>query len=165
MKPYNIIVRSHETTILLAVLLMAIFFLIAGFGFPHMIFAMRIGVSIIFGVLAHFSIRRLATAKTEWTLSEQGISIKWLTTYFGTKSHDIEIKWLEINKYKDVSGRGYDLFKIYLFNGHTLKFGHGGLFIRDDFNEFYEKFQELNLKVKYPNDWEKYYGKRWKSSV
>ena len=144
---------------------MIIFFLIAGFGFPHMVLAMRFVVVIIFGVLAHFSIRRLATAKTEWTLSEQGISMKWLTNYFGTKSNDIEIKWSEVNKYKDISGRGYDLFKIYLLNGHTLKFGHGGLFLRDDFNKFYEKFQELHLKVKFPKDWEKYYGKRRLSSV
>ncbi len=111
-------------------------------------------------IAAHFTIRKFATARTEWNLTEQGINITWITQYFGNKSGNIDIKWEEIKKYKDLYGRGYNLFKIFLHDGNVVQFGHGGLFINDDFNKFYNDFQELFIKSKYPEDWQKYYAKK-----
>lgn len=102
----------------------------------------------------------MATAKTEWTLSDEGITVKWLSQYYKETNEDLDIKWTEIDKYKDVYGKGYNLFKIYLLNGDVLTFGHGGLFFTDEFNKFYELFQEMYIKHKHPEQWAKYYKRK-----
>jgi len=98
-------------------------------------------------------------AKTEWSLDEDGITIKWIMQYYGNTSEDLNIKWTEIEKYKDLSG-GYYLFKIYLKNGDVIKFGHGGMFLICDFNKFYDRFEEMFIMNKHPEQWAKYYKKK-----
>lgn len=89
-------------------------------------------------------------ARTEWVLNDTGINIKWITQFYGNASETINIKWTDIEKYREINGKGYNVFKIYLVDGSIVEFGHAGLFVVDDFDKFYEQFQEMFIKNKHP---------------
>ena len=136
---------------------MIIYFLVAGLVFPILANSVKYILFVLLLLVVHFSFQKLTKAKTEWSVTGEGISIKWITMYPWSNLLDIHIKWGDIKKYRELTGRGYDLFKIHQWNGQVFEIGHGGIFIFDDFDKFYEVFQEMFIKVKYPENWAKYY--------
>ncbi len=160
MNTLKIMVRSPGRTLLLILFLTIVFFIIAGLTYRYMIDLQRLLVSICYAVIAHFAIRKLTTAKTEWTFSETGLTIKWVTNYYGTKNKDIQILWTEVKDYRRVYGDGYCLFRIYLVNGEKIVFGYSGWFIEDDSNKLSDQFRELFLKTNNPIQWKREYGER-----
>ena len=157
MQKYKVIARSHGRIIGLGFIWMIIYFLIAGLLFPILAYSVKYILFVLLLLTVHFSFHKLTKAKTEWEVTDEGISIKWVTMFPWSNVADLNIKWSDIKKYRELTGRGYDLFKIYQCNGQVFEIGHGGIFITDDFNTFYEVFQEMFIKMKHPTDWKKYY--------
>ena len=97
-------------------------------------------------ILGFYLVRFFTVAKTQWTINKEGIVMKWLRQFKGRKEDDLVLKWAEIKSHKDIFGKGYSIFKIILLNGKSLYFPHGGIFLRDDFDKFYETFQQMFIE-------------------
>lgn len=87
-------------------------------------------------------VRYAGIARTEWTFSNQEIKVKWLSQFIFHNRKDLIIKWEEIAKYQIRAERSFDLFKLVLSNGKTIRLWHDNLIRRDDFQQLLSYFLE-----------------------
>jgi len=85
----------------------------------------------------------LSTAMSEWTFTEYGIHIKWLSRFLFNSKNDINIKWQDIQEYKYEPNRYFDLFRIKLGDQTIIKFWHSNYAI-DDFHAFIYLFRKTD---------------------
>jgi hypothetical protein len=85
------------------------------------------------------------TAKTQWTINDDGIYMTWIKQFAFTHNDDITIKWNEIESISRGLDPNYYNLKIKLISGQTIRFYHDTLTTRDDFQEF---LKALNNKHK-----------------
>lgn len=102
----------------------------------------RIVLFITITIITYFLARKISTAKTKWTVSESEIRVEWQEKLFFQKRPDLIIKWNEIDGYKFRADRNFDLFKLKLISGRTIRFWHNTDFRKDDFLSFITFFEE-----------------------
>jgi len=149
MKKYTIILRSDVGMISLWLLFFAIIIAVT-ILFPDLHKTTGFTIPITLLIAGVFLNQKLTIAKTEWTITKEGVALKWVTQLNFQKESDLFLKWEEIKSYKDVYGRAYNIFVIKLVNGERLRFPHGSLFRKDEFNEFLEDFYVMFLTIKHP---------------
>jgi hypothetical protein len=100
-------------------------------------------ILILFGLTALVFIPNwLSTAKTEWSVSEKGIEIKWLSQFLFLKKTDRSITWENIDQYKFQPGREFSYLELKLRDNTTLKYWHSNSTYEDEFDEFLTYFQK-----------------------
>ncbi|WP_207535678.1 hypothetical protein [Desertivirga arenae] len=142
MRTFNIIITSLTVQFLTYIILLGCIFV------PGVVFLPTKGnavVSMSLPILAfaagYFATRRTARAKTEWTMTEEGIVIHWHNQFIFHRKHHLDIKWEEISEYKFEPDRNFDQFKLKLSDGRTYKFWHNKSNDKDDFVKFITAFK------------------------
>lgn len=102
----------------------------------------------LFMAIAYFLWRNFVTGRTEWTINESDVSMKWIKQFGFTKKSDLSIRWTEIKNISPGLDPLYDTLKIKLASGEKIKFYHDTLTTGDDYKEF-EKvlYQFFNEKI------------------
>jgi hypothetical protein len=86
-------------------------------------------------VLLLILFRKLATAKSEWSITDTAIELKWVNNYAFVKAKELNIHWSQIQDVDCKWQGNYDRLKISLSSGNKLSFYHNPLIWRDDFND------------------------------
>ena len=86
MKTYNIKVVSQANSIALIFLMLIIFFTVAAIFFPlsGLFFSILLVAAVMF--IAYLLWQKFVTGRTEWTIDEIGISVKWVKQFAFTKN-------------------------------------------------------------------------------
>lgn len=108
--------------------------------------AILIGIPVL--LVFYFIFQRIAVASTAWVVSEEGLTITWITRFAFTKQTDLSIKWPEVEDYKLVTDSMYRTFKFKLTDGMVYKFYNSqpifaGGAKRDQFMRMVEMFKKL----------------------
>jgi hypothetical protein len=144
---YNIKVVSQKNAIIIIFLSLAIFMGGILIFFPHGIH--NEGLSILLVAISftiiYFIWQAFVTARTRWTINDDGISMTWIEQFAFTNNEDIDIKWNEIESISRGLDHNYYNLKIKLVSGQTIRFYHDTLTTRDDFKQF---LKALNDKHK-----------------
>lgn len=146
MTTYNIKIVSQANAIILIVFSLVVFIGGAFIFFPHGLH--NEGLSLLL-VAVSFTIVYLfwqlfVTAKTKWTIDDDGINMTWVKQFPFNHNDDIAIKWSEIESVSRGADPNYYNLKIKLVSGQTLRFYHDTL-TADDFQAF---LKALNNKHK-----------------
>jgi len=99
-------------------------------------------------IIAYFLWQRFVTARTEWTIDKNGISMTWVRQFSFSHKDDISLKWNEIESIKRGFDPNYYNLKIRLVNGRKIKIYHDTLTTRDDFNQFIKILNQTFLTEK-----------------
>jgi hypothetical protein len=144
---YNIKVVSQTNAIIIVFISLAIFMGGIFVLFPHGIH--NEGLSILLVAISftivYFVWQIFVTAKTQWTINDDGICMTWIKQFAFTHNDDITIKWNEIESISRGLDPNYYNLKIKLVSGQTIRFYHDTLTTRDAFQEF---LKALNAKHK-----------------
>ena len=97
-----------------------------------------------------FISRKFSVIETRWTINEKGFTVNWLPKYKFQKNDDVYADWTNVKKYRDIYGRGYNIFVIDLTNGETLRFPYGGLLIFANYDKLQEAFHVFYLNAVHP---------------
>ncbi len=84
----------------------------------------------------YFFWQHFVTARTEWTIDSDGISMIWVKQFAFTNKENINLKWDEIASIKRGFDPNYYNLKIKLVSGKKIKIYHDTLTTRDDFTKF-----------------------------
>lgn len=148
MKTYNVKFVSQAHSIALIFLLLVTFFVIAARFFPIQDKFVSVLVIIVFAIIAYLSWQKFVTGRTEWTIDEDGITMKWIKPFAFNDSKDLTLAWEEIENIRQGPDPQYDTIKIDTISGETFKFYHDNLTTRDDYEEFkkllYDNFNTKN---------------------
>lgn len=90
---------------------------------------------------AFYATRFTARAKTEWTITETEIQVRWLNQFIFHNKPDITFKWSDIDEYKYQPDRNFDLFKLKLADRRIIKIWHNTSTTNDDFQKFIDFFE------------------------
>lgn len=86
--------------------------------------------------IVYFLWQLLVTAKTRWTINDEGVSMAWTKKFAFTKDEDFFVKWEMIDSVTKGPDRNYYNLEINLVSGVTLDFYHGLFTMSDQFHEF-----------------------------
>ena len=87
-------------------------------------------------IIAYILWQKFVTARTKWSIDDNGISIIWIKQFAFAHKEDITIKWNEIENISRGFDPNYFILKIKLVSGKKIKFHHDVLTTKDDFKEF-----------------------------
>jgi hypothetical protein len=90
---------------------------------------------------AFYATRFTARALTEWTITENEIQLRWLGQFIFHNKPDLNFSWSDIQEYKFQPDRNFDLFKLKLTDGRTIKLWHNTSTTNDDFQKFVSSFE------------------------
>jgi hypothetical protein len=100
-------------------------------------------ILILFGLAALVFIPDLlATASTEWSITDREIKIKWLTQFFFSKKSDQSFLFQNMEEYKFQPERRFSLLRITLRDKTVFKYWHSNAATGDDFDEFLTDFKK-----------------------
>lgn len=101
-------------------------------------------ISVIFILLLSFFLQRFtSTALVEITLTNNDISIRWLSQYIFHKYPDRTISLSEIETYEYQPDNNFDLLKLSMKDGTEIKLWHFALTFKDDFDKLVIDFPQL----------------------
>jgi hypothetical protein len=86
-------------------------------------------------VLLFILLRKLATAKSEWSITDTAIELNWVNNYAFVKAKGFSIPWTLIQNVDCKWQGNYDRLKISLTSGNKLSFYHDPLIWKDDFDD------------------------------
>jgi hypothetical protein len=100
-------------------------------------------ILILFGLTALVFIPDwVSTASTEWSVTEKGVEIKWLSQALFQKRLDRSISWENIDQYKFQPERQNSYLELKLRDNTTLKYWHSNSALEDDFDKFVDYFRK-----------------------
>jgi hypothetical protein len=150
MRTFKLKIVSQTNTVIALLIFFAIIFLfipIRNYLLPQKLGeSFSVIATILSLLLLYFLFQKLARAFTEWAVSENGITIHWLTQFAFTKKSDYIINWIEIESCKKYWGPIYTTLKIHLKSGKTVTFYHNNSQVKDDFKSFIMAFESMYAK-------------------
>lgn len=94
-------------------------------------------------VVSAFIVPRFpAQARAEWSISESGLMVKWLSQFIFHNRSDLTIRWDEIREYKYRPDRNFYLMKLKLSDGRVIRLWHDTFSLKDDFDPFINALEE-----------------------
>jgi hypothetical protein len=135
------------------VLSLAAFMISVGLFIPDGLHNTGLAVLVAIASLAivYFLWQLFVIGRTEWTISDDEISILWTRKFPLAAVDNFNIKWTDIQNISRGLDSNYYVLKIELNTGQKIRFIHDPLTTRDDFREclavLYETF---NLKKQHP---------------
>jgi hypothetical protein len=149
---YNIKLVSLTNSIFTLAALFAIFIPVIASIIPklhrHIIFAFPITIIPI--TIGYFVWQKFVTGKTEWTITNDEISMEWVKQFAFTKRDGLNLKLEEVEYCQLFSERYYVLFKIKLIIGDTYRFYIGSALRNDDQYKFYDELKKHLGHAKIP---------------
>jgi hypothetical protein len=147
---YKIKIVSQINAIILVIILLAIFiggivlFVPHGLHRPFSILLTLVSMAIAYSLW-----QRFVTARTEWTIDNNGIHIAWIKQFAFHHKDDITLEWSEIESIKRGFDPNYYNLIIKLLSGRKIKFYHDTLTTGDDFNQFIKALDQAFLTERY----------------
>ena len=99
--------------------------------------------------IAYFLWQRFVTARTEWSIDNNGINMTWIKQFSFNHKDGITLKWNEIESIKRGFEPNYYSLKIKLVTGQKIKFYHDTLTTRDDFDQFIKTLNQTFVTERY----------------
>jgi len=129
MGKFKIKIVSQGNSIIAILLFLLIFFPLMLLRNKYLPVPLGTAYAILIGIpsllLFYFLFQKIATAKTEWLITDDLVTINWLTQFPFSKQPSIIVKWSDIETFKDSGDPMYHTFTIKMLQGTEYKFYHG----------------------------------------
>jgi hypothetical protein len=134
---YKVKVTSRRNAGIVLVILLVLFLSNAKWIFTsEKVQAIKYIIILMYGVFSWVMWQLFATGRTEWTIDDKVIIIRWTKKFPFSQFESINIiEWSEIAKINKATTRSFTGLEFFFSNGMNVKYYHDPMVIGDDYKK------------------------------